>query len=81
MHGPNDDIEITSDSKKLDWEVELGIVIGKDLMRPIIAKYIKTLNFNISKPDKNVGLDIRPLLVQQALLVTIEARNQERGAH
>ena len=30
INGPNDDIEITSDSKKLDWEVELGIVIGKD---------------------------------------------------
>ena len=28
--GPNDDIEIVSGSKKLDWEVELGIVIGKD---------------------------------------------------
>ena len=30
INGPNDDIEIASDSKKLDWEVELGIVIGKD---------------------------------------------------
>ena len=29
INGPNDDIEIVSDSKKLDWEVELGIVIGK----------------------------------------------------
>ncbi|MDC3026114.1 fumarylacetoacetate hydrolase family protein [Candidatus Pelagibacter sp.] len=29
INGPNDDIEITKDSKKLDWEVELGIVIGK----------------------------------------------------
>tara|TARA_Y100000294_G_scaffold168429_1_gene178621 strand:+ start:707 stop:1549 length:843 start_codon:yes stop_codon:yes gene_type:complete len=28
--GPNDDIEIVSGSKKLDWEVELGIVIGKN---------------------------------------------------
>jgi len=28
--GPNDDIEIVSNSKKLDWEVELGIVIGKN---------------------------------------------------
>ena len=27
--GPNDDIEIVPGSKKLDWEVELGIVIGK----------------------------------------------------
>jgi len=27
--GPNDNIEIVSGSKKLDWEVELGIVIGK----------------------------------------------------
>ena len=34
INGPNDDIEITKDSKKLDWEVELGIVIGKH------AKYI-----------------------------------------
>ena len=31
INGPNDDIEISKDSKKLDWEVELGIVIGKDL--------------------------------------------------
>jgi 2-keto-4-pentenoate hydratase/2-oxohepta-3-ene-1,7-dioic acid hydratase in catechol pathway len=28
--GPNDNIEIVSGSKKLDWEVELGVVIGKD---------------------------------------------------
>ena len=28
--GPNDDVEIVSGSKKLDWEVELGIVIGKN---------------------------------------------------
>tara|TARA_B100000427_G_scaffold86581_1_gene71129 strand:- start:3933 stop:4775 length:843 start_codon:yes stop_codon:yes gene_type:complete len=28
--GPNDDVEIVNGSKKLDWEVELGIVIGKD---------------------------------------------------
>ena len=28
--GPNDDVELVSGSKKLDWEVELGIVIGKD---------------------------------------------------
>ena len=28
--GPNDDVEIVYGSKKLDWEVELGIVIGKD---------------------------------------------------
>ena len=27
--GPNDDIEIVPGSKKLDWEVELGIIIGK----------------------------------------------------
>lgn len=27
--GPNDDVEIPSDSKKTDWEVELGVVIGK----------------------------------------------------
>ena len=28
--GPNDDIEMPHDSTKLDWEVELGIVIGKE---------------------------------------------------
>jgi len=28
--GPNDDVEIASGSKKLDWEVELGIIIGKE---------------------------------------------------
>ena len=27
--GPNDNIEIVPNSKKLDWEVELGIIIGK----------------------------------------------------
>ncbi len=27
--GPNDDVQIPSDSKKTDWEVELGVVIGK----------------------------------------------------
>jgi len=30
ISGPNDDIELVRDSKKLDWEVELGIVIGKE---------------------------------------------------
>ena len=30
INGPNDNIEMLSDSKKLDWEVELGIIIGKD---------------------------------------------------
>ena len=29
INGPNDDIEISKDSTKLDWEVELGIIIGK----------------------------------------------------
>ena len=28
--GPDDDIELEKNSKKLDWEVELGIVIGKE---------------------------------------------------
>ena len=28
--GPNDNIELVAGSKKLDWEVELGIVIGKE---------------------------------------------------
>jgi ureidoglycolate lyase len=32
--GPNDDVEIPRNSKKTDWEVELGVVIGKH------AKYI-----------------------------------------
>ncbi|MGB7757286.1 MAG: fumarylacetoacetate hydrolase family protein [Salinisphaera sp.] len=27
--GPNDDIEIPRDSKKTDWEVELGVIIGR----------------------------------------------------
>jgi len=40
VNGPNDDIEITSYSKKLDWEVELGIVIGKE------AKNISEKNSN-----------------------------------
>ncbi|CAG4885799.1 ureidoglycolate lyase [Paraburkholderia saeva] len=36
--GPNDDVEIPRDSKKCDWEVELGVVIGKP------AKYIDEAN-------------------------------------
>jgi len=32
--GPNDDVEIPRNSKKTDWEVELGVVIGKE------AKYV-----------------------------------------
>ena len=39
--GPNDDIEIVSGSKKLDWEVELGIVIGKE------TKHISEINHKI----------------------------------
>lgn len=35
ISGPNDNIELVSGSKKLDWEVELGIVIGKE------AKHIR----------------------------------------
>jgi len=27
--GPNDDVEIPRDSQKTDWEVELGVIIGK----------------------------------------------------
>jgi 2-keto-4-pentenoate hydratase/2-oxohepta-3-ene-1,7-dioic acid hydratase in catechol pathway len=30
INGPNDNIEIVQDSKNLDWEVELGIIIGKE---------------------------------------------------
>ena len=30
INGPNDNIEISEGSKKLDWEVELAIVIGKN---------------------------------------------------
>jgi len=33
--GPNDDVEIPSGSEKTDWEVELGVVIGKR------AKYVQ----------------------------------------
>jgi ureidoglycolate lyase len=36
--GPNDDVEIPRGSKKTDWEVELGVVIGKP------AKYIDEAN-------------------------------------
>ncbi|NKF24223.1 fumarylacetoacetate hydrolase family protein [Solimonas marina] len=36
--GPNDDVEIPPGSEKTDWEVELGVVIGKT------AKYIKKEN-------------------------------------
>ena len=34
LSGPNDDVEIPRTSEKSDWEVELGVIIGKD------AKYI-----------------------------------------
>ena len=30
ISGPNDDIKISKKSKKLDWEVELGVVVGKE---------------------------------------------------
>ena len=30
ISGPDDDVELAPNSKKLDWEVELGIVIGKE---------------------------------------------------
>jgi len=30
ISGPNDNIEIVPGSKKLDWEVELGVIIGKN---------------------------------------------------
>jgi ureidoglycolate lyase len=36
--GPNDDVEIPRESKKTDWEVELGVVIGKH------AKYVDEAN-------------------------------------
>ena len=36
--GPNDDVEIPRHSVKTDWEVELGVVIGKH------AKYVKKEN-------------------------------------
>ncbi|WP_144299777.1 fumarylacetoacetate hydrolase family protein [Elioraea rosea] len=38
LSGPNDDIEIPKFSKKTDWEVELGIVIGTR------AKYVEEAN-------------------------------------
>lgn len=38
ISGPNDDIEIPRGSKKTDWEVELGVVIGKP------AKYVDEAN-------------------------------------
>jgi 2,4-diketo-3-deoxy-L-fuconate hydrolase len=34
--GPYDDVEIPKDSKKTDWEVELGVVIGKE------ARYVRS---------------------------------------
>jgi len=38
ISGPNDNVEIPRGSKKTDWEVELGVVIGKP------AKYIDEAN-------------------------------------
>ena len=34
ISGPNDNVEIPKNSVKSDWEVELGVVIGKE------AKYV-----------------------------------------
>ncbi len=31
LSGPNDDVEIPKNSEKTDWEVELGIVLGRDI--------------------------------------------------
>ena len=36
--GPNDDIELVAGSKKLDWEVELGTVIGKEAKHITVAQ-------------------------------------------
>ena len=36
--GPNDDVHIPRNSKKTDWEVELGVIIGKE------AKYVTREN-------------------------------------
>jgi len=38
ISGPNDDVEIPRNSVKTDWEVELGVVIGKE------AKYVDEAN-------------------------------------
>jgi 2-keto-4-pentenoate hydratase/2-oxohepta-3-ene-1,7-dioic acid hydratase in catechol pathway len=43
ISGPNDDIEMSKDSKKLDWEVELGVVVGretKNIMEKDAPNYI-----------------------------------------
>ncbi len=43
ISGPNDDIEISKVSKKLDWEVELGVVVGKEtknIMEKDASNYI-----------------------------------------
>ncbi len=39
--GPNDDVEIVSGSKKLDWEVELGIIIGKETKHEKMGQWVK----------------------------------------
>jgi ureidoglycolate lyase len=38
INGPDDDVEIPRNSVKTDWEVELGVVIGKE------AKYVDEAN-------------------------------------
>ena len=43
ISGPNDDIKISKKSKKLDWEVELGVVVGKEtknIMEKDASNYI-----------------------------------------
>ena len=41
--GPNDDVVIPKNSAKSDWEVELGVIIGKSTTRLTCTLWIRTL--------------------------------------
>jgi 2-keto-4-pentenoate hydratase/2-oxohepta-3-ene-1,7-dioic acid hydratase in catechol pathway len=71
--GPNDDTIIPRDSTKLDWEIELGIVIGtrarylsKDKALDVVAGYclandVSERVFQIERADQGQGLrDVWP---------------------
>ena len=59
ISGPNDNIELVPNSKKLDWEVELGIIIGKshDTYGPI-GPYLVTKDDIGDVNNLNMSLDL-----------------------
>ena len=55
--GPNDDVIIPKNAKKPDWEVELGIVIGKE------ARYVEEADaLDYVAARRNLFQSLRPVL-------------------